>query len=471
MRGSLDLVQFLLWAEGFLCLLGVPALIRLAWVHGEAPWLNGELVYGISVAATAPVVAWGLQRKQRWAWPAGLVHGLLQLPVLPFLTAFGALEIVVFLLPATRRHLNETATAGPAVSWPRLTLYLATLTWAVVSLWGGARFLAHHGLPVWNWRELLPALPLIAFVDLVVHELGHVAAGWCAGFRFERLCLGPLLIRRLPAGWGISWHAAMAWGGGFVLAIPRDTRSVRPGLLMFFAGGPVASFTLAALAVMLFATAPGAAWAPWAHPLGVLAAWATFSFIANCSPVHFRATSTDGAWLAELAEGTNAGRRLCAHYAMAASENCEVRPADWNPRWIAHALALHDISADRLAGLLHAYRHHLDRGEIVLAGRFLDEAVNLQKRLPVNFATRRLWLERAYYLARHRGDALNAREAWERARHGLPVEPPLRLRAECALLMAEGDERAAHRLAQARGSLQPSGMGAFEERLIATLEA
>jgi hypothetical protein len=288
------------------------------------------------------------------------------------------------------------------------------------------------------------------------------------------MCVGPLLVRRVPEGWGFSLHPAMAWGGGFALAIPQEPRSVRPGLLMFFAGGPVASFLLASAGVLAFVSSPGTAWAAYAHPVGLLAAWASFSFLANSTPVRWSAASTDGAWIAELAHGTALGRRLCAHYAMAASENGKVRPADWNPNWIQQALAIHDVSADRMAGLLLAYRHHLDRGEIILAGRFLDDAVNLQRRLPMNFATRRLWLERAYYQARYRKDPVTGREALELGRRGLPVERSLTLRAECAVLMAEGDVRAVVMIDDARErqrSLHPSGMTAFEERLIGTLEA
>ena len=63
MRGALDLLQLLLWAEGFLCLLGVPALVRIAWIQGSAPWLDRNLLYAVSVAAAAPFLAWGILRQ------------------------------------------------------------------------------------------------------------------------------------------------------------------------------------------------------------------------------------------------------------------------------------------------------------------------------------------------------------------------------------------------------------------------
>jgi hypothetical protein len=384
------------------------------------------------------------------------------------------LQLLVLAAPSTRLQLRENAAPGPEVSWLRIAAYLGALTWTVTCLWLGSSFLAGNRLPLWRWTEVLAALPSLLLIDLAVHECGHIAAGWCAGFRFERICIGPLLVRRVEDGWGFSLHPAMSWGGGFALATPRDARRVRPGLLMFFAGGPAASLLLAAGCLMAFVTSPGTSWAPWAHPIGLLAAWSSYSFLANCNPVCSKTVRTDGAWIVELARGSALGQRLCAHYAMAASEHSQVRPADWSPNWIRHALGVKDHSADRLAALLLAYRHHLDRGEIILAGRFLDEAVNLQHRLPANFSTRRLWLERAYFLARHRSDAVNSREALERGRRGLPVERPLLLRATCAVQLAEGDVRAVNSLQlarQCRGGLQLTGNAAFEQRLIATLEA
>ena len=68
MRGALDLLQLLLWAEGFLCLLGVPALVSVVWRDGAAAWLSFPVVYAVAVVAAAPFIAWGIHRRRRWAW-------------------------------------------------------------------------------------------------------------------------------------------------------------------------------------------------------------------------------------------------------------------------------------------------------------------------------------------------------------------------------------------------------------------
>lgn len=466
MRGALDLVQLLLWAQGLMCLLGIPALLHLAYQQGDAPWFDGHLAYAIGVAALAPFVAWGIHRKRRWAWPLGLLHGLLQLPVLPFLTPFGIIQLVTFAFPAARAHFTEMAPAGPGLRWRRALVYGTGLLWVGLWAWAGVRFLDAQALPVWRPEALALILPLLVFVDVAVHECGHLIAGWTVDFRFERLCVGPVLIRRFQDGWGVTLHPALTWDGGFAAALPSDPRQIRANLLVFLAGGPAASLLLCCVCIICFANSPGTRLAPWAEPIGLLGAWSAFTFVANSIPMRAGVALTDGAWIAELVHGTPHGRRYCALYAMASSEYNEMRPADWHHRWIAHALAVPDPSPERLSALLLAYTHHLDRGEVERAGACLDEAITLQHRLPSNHITRHLWLERAYFLAHYRRDALNARQAWQRGQSGLPVERSLLLRAECALLTAEGDTRTASDLLalaeNVLGHSRRSGIASFE---------
>ena len=53
---------------------------------------------------------------------------------------------------------------------------------------------------------------LVAFAAVAVHETGHVLGGFCAGFRFNSLRIGPLMINR---GFRVCRHrGAGAWLGG-----------------------------------------------------------------------------------------------------------------------------------------------------------------------------------------------------------------------------------------------------------------
>jgi len=42
---------------------------------------------------------------------------------------------------------------------------------------------------------------LIAFLSIVVHELGHLVAGWSVGLRFDGVTMRPFVIKRSRSGW------------------------------------------------------------------------------------------------------------------------------------------------------------------------------------------------------------------------------------------------------------------------------
>jgi phosphoribosylanthranilate isomerase len=54
----------------------------------------------------------------------------------------------------------------------------------------------------------LPALPVLWFVVVGIHELGHVVGGWLGGGRFLLWLVGPLKIWRSPAGIASAGTAA-----------------------------------------------------------------------------------------------------------------------------------------------------------------------------------------------------------------------------------------------------------------------
>ena len=87
---------------------------------------------------------------------------------------------------------------------------------------------------------------------LVVHECGHLLAGWLVGFRFQLFTLGPLRVQRDESGRirpGLNRDLAMY--GGAALALPTDGRDLRWRYAWFAAGGPLMSFALAARLLVL----------------------------------------------------------------------------------------------------------------------------------------------------------------------------------------------------------------------------
>ena len=90
---------------------------------------------------------------------------------------------------------------------------------------------------------------------VIVHEVGHLLAGWMVGFRFSSITIGPMAVRleygRLRAGFRRVLPAA----GHAGMHIDR-IRRLRRRLLRFIAGGPLANLLTAALAGSWLASPP-----------------------------------------------------------------------------------------------------------------------------------------------------------------------------------------------------------------------
>lgn len=88
----------------------------------------------------------------------------------------------------------------------------------------------------------------LAFVAVVIHELGHFLAARANRMAVLRVQLGPLqwLLQRGRSR--IRWDARGHWLGGGVLAMPRRDGSYRRQLAWLVSGGPLANLGLAAAA-------------------------------------------------------------------------------------------------------------------------------------------------------------------------------------------------------------------------------
>src|SRR5689334_815733 len=104
-------------------------------------------------------------------------------------------------------------------------------------------------------RQLTPLGFLLAFliclyVVIIVHEMGHLIFGLCAGLRFNFVSFGPLLINR-------DFKASLHWkqrsgAGGLTSMVPNGSHRLRWRLLFMIVGGPTANLASAAVAAMAY---------------------------------------------------------------------------------------------------------------------------------------------------------------------------------------------------------------------------
>jgi Peptidase family M50 len=96
----------------------------------------------------------------------------------------------------------------------------------------------------------------VFFISILMHECGHLLAGFAVGMRFRQIMVGPLLLYAPFRGRGIRLKFVPVFGRGYCAMIPPSGYySTRRALVVLIAAGPVATLALGMYA--LFALAEG----------------------------------------------------------------------------------------------------------------------------------------------------------------------------------------------------------------------
>jgi hypothetical protein len=375
---------------------------------------------------------------------------------------------------------------------PGVALAAIAVPCSCLLLWQLVVMGTQHGLEYILHISLVGALSLVAVVT--VHECGHVVTALVMGFRLSQITIGPCQLirenRRLRPRLNRSFGRPL----GFVQAAPTDDRNLRRRFALYISGGILANAVTGALCLLL------AEWVNRVTPPPAIprqpAGWRTVALLMprslgvaslnvaailslavaleNLVPVQRRGHASDGTKLLDLlSAGPRAERRLLPLTLTAALLRGE-RPRARKPDEVERLLALRDGSAYDVSANLFAYYYFLDSGQIERAGQFVDLFVAQLADCPAGHESS-LFLEAAYFVGFNRRDPVQAR-AWLIKSAGGQVEKQTRLRAEAAVLLAEGRYEeavvaASLGLAVAPESADPGGALAEAEWLQSILTA
>ncbi len=282
------------------------------------------------------------------------------------------------------------------------------------------------------------------YLVLLTHELGHLLAGKLAGMRPFLLITGPLKVFATQNGLQIGFNRNLSLAGGLAACLPQTTDHLRRQLLIMAAGGPLASLLGGLLGMGFFFLLPSESlWKYFGLVFGVTA---LVIFAATSIPGKTAGFQTDGGQILSLLRGGAEVEQRALLVILQAESLKGTRPRDWPDNILRRLLEMRTTPMLDAAAQLMNYYHALDSGDLARAGESLQSLLAIEAQIPEGLK-QAVYLEQAFFLALYRGDALSAERFFHKSTGAL-VEQSTILRAEAALLFAQGQHGQARQKAE-----------------------
>ena len=279
------------------------------------------------------------------------------------------------------------------------------------------------------------------YVGVVLHECGHLIAGFHAGFAFRHFVAGPCVWRRESDGIRFRFATARLLSGGQVAMAPESTERLRERFLEFISGGSIATAVLFLIPIVL----PASLFTRCFLVVNVLLA------ASSWIPFTVNGRSTDARLFFGLLRAGPAADRLAAILYLLALDSRGTPPREWPADLVRQLEEETELTAHREIGLTFVYFCAMDRGDPERIAGALERVLAFAHQMHPD-SRRAYFAEAAFVQGMFRKDAVRAREWLADARHVKGTLP--REDWDCAALagiaVAEGE------LGQARTQLKRS---------------
>lgn len=270
---------------------------------------------------------------------------------------------------------------------------------------------------------LIPAAALL--LGQAVHESGHIAAAWLAGFT---------RVKGDPQAFGERDLSICFLRVAAATLKPLKTDHLRARFLLVFAAGPAANFFFpAALEGIAWMNRWGGASVFFVHAFGSVS---VLQGIADLLPDSGRGKFSDGSRMLMLLKNASCTQRWLSMTTMLLGLEHGDHPAAWDESRIQHLTGRNDETYDAVAARWLAYLWATERQDITCAAKFLEEALAASA-----FAGRllrhRLFFEAALFQAWFRDDATKGR-LWASRIRPKSVDALQQPRLVIALMWADG---------------------------------
>ncbi|MEM8640496.1 MAG: M50 family metallopeptidase [Cyanobacteria bacterium P01_G01_bin.54] len=314
------------------------------------------------------------------------------------------------------------------------------------------------------FTTLLPHL----YFFILVHELGHLSVALACGFQLRFIAMNRLALVRNSQGLRFKFLKQYGIAGGLTSTFPRNEKHLTRKLILMVAGGPLASFMLFFLGILLLNFPNLLSQNPLLWIFTLFTASNLMIAVSNLIPFNFGGLRTDGGIIWILLRKTPDGlsfKSLCAYNAQLIQG---IRPRAVKAETIEQALGASDRSVYQVGGFMIAYEAALDAGQLEQAGDYLDQAL-AQKALLPPFHRTQLVLEGAYFYA-YVCHNLDVAQDWFAAAQDFSlVEPYTLARVKAALALVEDNYPQALEQAQ-QGIKQAQDVDFIRGGAIAELE-
>jgi hypothetical protein len=314
---------------------------------------------------------------------------------------------------------------------------------------------------------LVPAF----FFAVLLHELGHVAAGLMAGLDFRRVLVGGLMFTREPRGYRLRFAGKGIMAGGITVMIPRGPEQIRRKYLLFVAGGPVVTLLLFVPAALL----------PWGTATAALLFVNLFLAAFCLIPMKTGGFYNDAKAIGILRRESPDADRLSAVLYLLALDGQAVAPHKWPAEVVAKTLAEGGHNEFRTAARIVAHLYAQDALPPAEVAAALENALSVSHEMSASQRAS-YFAEAAFFQGVTNRNAELAR-AWladARAVKGAVLQKGWDEEALTAIAYAEGNEpefRAHHARTLEFMERQPGPSGARDSfrarwlKLAATLPA
>ena len=268
---------------------------------------------------------------------------------------------------------------------------------------------------------------------IVVHESGHLLAGWSVGFRFKVVSIGPFCLKIEHGRLKVQARAVLVGAAGYAGMHIETVRRLRHRLLIFVSGGPAANLLSAGLSFclrtyILFPHQQG-----WVPIFASLFEGISLIFgVMNIVPFSAGALVSDGARIRMLLCSRVRARRWMSITAVTNQSRNGVPAKQVKQTWLCAASSLHDNSIDDFPGNWAAYVGASGRKDNPLAALHLERCLEMIS-LAVASTQDLVTLEAAVYTAWFRRNPATAQSWLNQVRKFKLIPPVLRIRADVAL--------------------------------------